>query len=395
MMRSILAAICLAPVSVFAWQFSTPITVSELNNGVHHMQTATARALAVSNNAVALVWEDNHAGKPAVYFALKTFAQENFTPARKLSADIAAFEPTIASDGKNFVVMWESATHVYGSVCSQQSCSAAKQLSISPARHASLTRDSKGRLYFAWTSRLKTVYQLQAGEVLIANNAPEIHNVINVTATPKQYQSYPSISVLPQGWCVAFEDRDQGHTVLMTAFKPAGKAFLPPQVLNDFTPPPNTRYGAGTGAMRAQLTDDGKSQVVAVWLDKRDFEGGYDVYAALSQDSGKSFGNDEKVQDPLGDNQPQWHANIAMSTTGKLFSAWSDPRDGTLDIWYSTRNTEGWSDDELPPNTNETGEQTNPALAFDADETLHIAFVDTQIVNGKKISRIRYLTASP
>ncbi len=394
MMRYVVAVLCLAPTAVLASQFSTPITVSELDNGVH-LQTATARALAVSNDAVALVWEDNHSGKPAVYFAVKTFTQENFSPARKLSADTAAFEPTIASDGNNFVVMWESATHVYGSVCSQQSCAAAKQLSISPARQVSLTQASKGQVYLTWASKLKNVYQLQAGEVTITKNTLEIHNLLNVTATPKQPQSYPSLSVLPQGWTIAFEDREQGHTRLMTTFRPTGKQFLPPQLLNDLPATSTSRFGAGTGAMRAQLTDDGKTQVVAVWLDKRDFEGGYDVYAAMSNDAGKTFGADEKVQDPLGDNQPQWHANIAMSKTGKLFSAWSDPRDGTLDIWYSTRGTDGWSEDEPIPKTNETGDQTHPALAFDARETLHIAFVDTQVANGKKISRILYLTASP
>jgi hypothetical protein len=259
----------------------------------------------------------------------------------------------------------------------------------------SLTQDASGKLYLVWAARLKQVYQLQTGEVRMTNNTLALHNMINVTATPKQPQSYPSISVLPQGWTVAFEDREEGHTRLMTAFRPAGKVFLPPQLLNDYTPTPNPRYGAGTGAMRAQLTDDSQSNVAVVWLDKRDFEGGYDVYAAISHDAGKTFGADEKVQDSLGDNQPQWHANIAMSRQGNLFSAWSDPRDGTLDIWYSTRDADGWSDDEKPAHAIESGEQTHPALAFYANGTLHIAYVDIQTADGNRISRIRYLSARP
>jgi hypothetical protein len=312
-----------------------------------------------------------------------------------LSTDKPAFEPSVASDGKQFVVMWESDSHIHGTVCDLQSCSATKKLSTTPARQVSLTRDSTGKLYLVWAARVKTVYQLQTGEVLLTKNGLAIQKLTNVTSTPQQPQSYPSLSVLPQGWTVAFEDREAGHTRLMTTFRPTGKPFLPTQGLNDFTPPPNARYGAGTGAMRAQVTDDGKSNVAVVWLDKRDFEGGYDVYAALSTDSGKQFGKNEKAQDSLGDNQPQWHANIAMSKQGDLFAAWSDPRDGTLDIWYSIRTTTGWSDDEPLPKTNESGDQTHPALAFDSRNRLHIAYVDSQMVDGHKTSRIRYLTASP
>jgi len=393
MMRYLLTAICLAPASVYAWEFTSPITISELDNGVHHLQTATARALAVSKDAVAIVWEDNHDGKPAIYFSIKPFTVQTFTPPRKLSTETAAFEPAIASDGKRFVVMWESAAQVHGSICDLHGCTGSTQLSDKLTRQVSLTQDANGKLYFAWATKLTSVYQLQAGEVTIENNALVIHQPINVTPTPKQPQSYPSISVLPQGWTVAFEDRERGHTVLMTTFKPAGKTFLPAQVLNDIPPPRNTQFGAGTGAMRPQLTDDGKSNVTVVWLDKRDFQGGYDVYAAVSKDAGKTFGHDEKVQDPLGEEQPQWQANIAMSRDGKIFSTWADPRDGTMDIWYSTRHASGWSDDEPIPGANNKGVQNNPSLVFDAAGRLHIAYVDIQTNDGKKMYRIRYLTA--
>jgi hypothetical protein len=68
--------------------------------------------------------------------------------------------------------------------------------------------------------------------------------------------------------------------------------------------------------------------------------------------------------------------------------AWDDTRDGSSDVWYSLRRTEGWSDDEVWPGSSGEGSQTLPVLTFD-QQVLHIAWLDRQADS----SSIRYISA--
>jgi hypothetical protein len=69
-------------------------------------------------------------------------------------------------------------------------------------------------------------------------------------------------------------------------------------------------------------------RIAAVWLDKRDFLSGYDVYAALTEPGSLRFAKDAKAQDSFGDAIAQWHAAVAGNARGELVIAWDDDRDG-------------------------------------------------------------------
>ena len=77
-----------------------------------------------------------------------------------------------------------------------------------------------------------------------------------------------------------------------------------------------------------------------------------------------------------------------MSRQGDVVAAWDDTRDGSPDIWYSTRQGNGWSDDEIWPAGAGDGAQTVPVLLFEG-KTLHAAWLD-RIEQG---SAIRYISA--
>ena len=89
--------------------------------------------------------------------------------------------------------------------------------------------------------------------------------------------------------------------------------------------------------------------MVAVWLDKRDFLSGYDVYAAFSSDGGRSFGRNLKVQDGFGENIAQWHAAVAANNQGRVVAVWDDDRDGNSDIWLANWTGKGYSDNVAVP----------------------------------------------
>jgi hypothetical protein len=127
----------------------------------------------------------------------------------------------------------------------------------------------------------------------------------------------------------------------------------------------------------------------AVKLDKRDFLAGYDVYAAFSQDGGRSFGRNIKVQDSFGDNVSQWHAAIAANPTGRIVAVWDDDRDGTPDIWLSNWDGKTFSDNIAVPGAFGPGVQTDPVMDLDATDTLHMAWLERNEDGGTRLKYTR------
>lgn len=393
-MRYLLACL-LVCVVINGWatglNFDKPITVTAAQQGVfHHLESSGRRSLAVNNGVVAIVWEDNSSGQARIYVAFKSPDSQSFTQPRLVSESGPAYEPVIAAFGRHFVVGWESLDRIWLRRVSPAKFTAIQPLGEGSSRHLTLFAYPDAQQVLAvWCEKAEKYYQLHYAGIHDKNNNMLIQRHGLLDHSPdKTQQQYPSVAVTQTGMVVAWEDRRQGATRIMTAFAPTGKIFGKPSILNDFRWSRIQRFGRGTGAMRVILSARSDGQVIATWLDKRDFEGGYDVYAAVSENGGRSFAQDELVQDPLGENTPQWHPTVAVSDNGSIIVAWDDTRDGTPDIWYSLKQKQGWSDDEVWPGGNGEGAQTTPVLLFDQN-VLHIAWLERQ----GKASSIRYLRA--
>ncbi|MGD8925976.1 MAG: hypothetical protein PVG20_03955 [Thioalkalispiraceae bacterium] len=373
-------------------KFDKPVSITSAPKGVfHHLESSGRRSLAINEGEVAIVWEDNSSGTSQVYVAFKSPTATEFTPPRVVSTAGPAYEPVIAALGDQFVVGWEANEQLWlRSVSPHQKFGTVQAVSPHPAHQLTLVSmmDSH-KVLGVWGEKKEHYYQLHFGELQFVNKQLTVqpHGLVD-PSVDKTEQQYPSAIVSRHGTAVAWEDRRQGATRIMTTFAPTGQNFGPGKVLNNFTPARNPRLGRGTGAMRVVLAGRPDGLVVATWLDKRDFEGGYDVYAALSQDGGQHFEQDELVQDALGNNTPQWHPTVAVSDSGFIIAAWDDSRDGSPDIWYSLYQANGWSDDEIWPAGSGEGSQTLPILVFDHN-TLHLAWLQRR----NSLSSIHYIRA--
>ena len=94
------------------------------------------------------------------------------------------------------------------------------------------------------------------------------------------------------------------------------------------------------------------------------------------------------MQDAFGANQPQWHPAVAVASEGTIAVVWDDPRDGSPDLWLSWREDGVWSDDLAVPGASGPGEQDNPAIAFDAEGGLHLAWVE-RTPAGERVRYVR------
>jgi len=377
----IIAACCVlmaSPLSSAALEFSEPLTIASSDDGVfYHLDSSGSRVMASNRGTLALVWEDNANGSPTVRVAFRERDAAGFSPPLAVSGPAAAYEPVIAACGDGFLIGWESADRLWLRFVSPRGMQSPVRLSDAAGRQISLAQDRAGGTVAVWSEKNGSYFQIAQAVISGCGRSLRIDRRGWVDrSADKTQQGYPAVAVTARGTLVAWEDRRAGATRIFTAIAAPGKSFSAPRLLNEFMPSPRPEYGKGTGAMRVVLSSDRRQTVVAVWMDKRSFEGGYDVYAAVSDDGGNSFRPNERVQDDFGDNIPQWHASVAISREGRIIVAWDDTRDDTPDIWFSERTGNGqWSDDENWPDGAGRGAQSYPVLLFD-ERGLHAVWLD-------------------
>lgn len=362
--------------SAAPWAFEKPVTVAAAQPRVfHHLEASGRASIAVSSGTVAIAWEDNRDGTARAYVAFRTAGTAAFKTLR-LSGAGEAYEPSVAAlPGGRFVFAWEEAGAVWARSGGPDGLDPPVRLSRAPAAQASVASGERG-VYAAWSERdgpqpvirFAMLHAGAAGAALVTDPP------VAVTASAPAGQSYPALAVLTSAVVVAFEDRREGHTVLLAARTVDGRHFDKAQLLNEQRPRRSQVFGRGTGAARVALARLDDEHAAAVWLDKRDFEGGYDVYAALSDAGGVRFGRNEKVQDEFGNDIAQWHACLAAHR-GLLVAAWDDDRDGSPDLWLSWREGGAWVANLAVPGAAESGPDTSPAIALDEAGNLHLAWI--------------------
>ena len=391
MRATLLVLAALAGPAQAAWTWSEALTANSVQGAkiFPHLESANRQGVAVSGDTVGVVWEDNRNGSPQCYLAIKPAMAKKFRTEIRLS-QTECYEPVVVALGAGrFVAAWEEAGRVQAKIVPGGAV-----LKLTEAESAQVTLAfGAGNLYAAWAEqagrfRRIVVASLTAiGGTLSASLAQPVE-----AASPVDEQGWPALAVAGDGSVtVAWEDRRNRHTVPMVSHSLDGRSFTPPARLTDKKSGSADGLGAGIGAMRPTLSAWGKQGVAAVWLDKRDFLSGYDVYAAL--DGGeRHFGRNLKVQDSFGDNMAQWHAKIIGDASGRLLAVWDDARDGTPDVWLAEWTGSAFGDNEAVPAAYGAGAQSDPVAALDEAGRLHLVWLER---DEKRGTRIRYVRGEP
>jgi hypothetical protein len=372
-----------------AWEWSAPLTVNSVRGATifPHLESANRQGVAVSGDTVGVVWEDNRSGSPQCYLATKPASAAAFRREIPLSKG-ECYEPVVAALGRGrFVAAWEEAGKVHARVMP-----GGKALQLSKEDAVQVTLATRGdNLYAAWAEQAGRFHRVVVAQLAVKADVLSVKAAQAVEAAmPTDEQGWPALAVAGDGSVtVAWEDRRSRHTVPMVSHSADGRDFAPPARLSDRKSGSVDGLGAGTGAMRPTLTVWGEQGIAAVWLDKRDFLSGYDVYAAFDAGA-RSFGKNLRVQDSFGDNMAQWHALIVGNAGGSLVALWDDARDGTPDVWLSEWDGDAFGDDVAVPGAAGPGEQSDPVATLDAAGSLHVVWLDR---DDKAGTRIRYARA--
>lgn len=386
-----LLALTLALPALADWAFTDAEAVSGEPQAklFPHLESAGRGNLAASGDRLAVVWEDNRDGSPQVYAALRALDRPGFAAPLRLSAGREAYEPVVVGlDAGRFLAAFEQDGKVVARVFSAAAQGALTPLDAAVSAQITLTAIGK-RIHAAWGRRDGRFLRLVSAPLTVDGLQIRSGAARAVDLSPAQdEQLYASLAATSKGYAIAWEDRRAGHTRLLTATSSDGAQWSTPQPLNEIPHSSSAAelgLGRGPGVTRVSLAGDGAATVAAVWMDKRDFLSGYDIYAGVSTDHGASFGANEKAQDAFGAEKPQWHPAVAVTPHG-LVAAWDDPRDDSPDIWLSTRHSEKeWSDDFTVTGAAGPGSQDNPVLLWHGDR-LHLAWVH----KGEGGAQVRY-----
>lgn len=376
---------CLALPAWAGWQFGEAIDIAPAKPGVYHHLDASGRsALAVSGGKVGIAWEDNRSGAAQCHVAIgRPPAMREFQFGR---AD--CFEPGIAalSNGR-FALIWRDEQGIHAALADSRGVKPAARIAAAGGQGA-LAYQSKLGLIAAWTQPDGRWQRLHAARLSVrgARIVPGKAGPVD-PAEAQDGQLYPALAAGPHGLSISWEDRRMGHTAIYASSSHDGTLWAKPTQINQGSQA-QSNVGRGTGAMRPALASFGRGRMALVWLDKRDFLAGYDVYAALSEDGGMRFGANVKAQDSFGDAIAQWHAAVAGNARGDLVVAWDDDRDGNSDIWLTWLTPQGFVENISPVPAHNEDSQTDPTVALDDAGNLHLAWLERD-QNGT--SRIRYL----
>jgi hypothetical protein len=371
------------------WTWSEPLTANSVRGAAifAHLESANRQGVAVSGGTVGVVWEDNRDGRPQCYLATKPADAAAFQPEVRLSRS-DCYEPVVLALGEGrFVAAWEEDGKVRAQIVP-----GGMPLSLSQADSAQVTLAAGGGgLAAAWAEQAGRFHRIVVARLALAGDTLSVQAAHPVEAAmPSDEQGWPALGLAGDGsMAVAWEDRRARHTVPLVSHSRDGRSFSSPARLTDHKSGSVDGLGAGTGAMRPTLAAWGKQGVAAVWLDKRDFLSGYDVYAALDPGA-RRFGKNLRVQDSFGDNMAQWHAQIVGDADGRLVALWDDARDGTPDVWLSEWEGEAFGEDVAVPAAAGPGVQSDPVATLDGEGFLHVVWLDRDEKAG---TRIRYARA--
>jgi hypothetical protein len=390
---TLLAAVLFVQPLQAGWQFAAPVAVSSVHGAAifHHLESANRLGVAVSDQTVAVAWEDNRSGTPHCHVAFRGAAAKAFGGETRLSTS-ACYEPVVLGiGGGRFVAAWEENGRVHARVVPGEA--KALSLAVAEAGHVTLAAGA-GRIYAAWAEQEGRFRRIVVGHLALDDSGLALRSAHAVESrVPVDEQAWPALAVAGDGGLtVAWEDRRHKHTVPMTSHSGDGKVFSAPARLSDVASGSVQGLGAGIGAMRPTLTSWGAQGVAAAWLDKRDFLSGYDVYAGLSSDGGRTFGRNLVVQDSFGDNMAQWHAQVVGNAAGRMLVVWDDERDGTPDVWMSEWDGAQFTENLAATGASGPGSQSDPVAALDAAGNLHLAWIERRADGG---TEIRYLQATP
>jgi len=143
--------LALSPLCIQAtpWKFDEPIAVTSTHGEkiFHHLESSGRRNIAISDDTVALAWEDDRDGTPRVYLAHKGLDDREFNREVRISGPGEAYEPSlVAMDNNRYALAWEEDAKIHLRLVTPTELGPIIVLDTQEAMQPSLTSYKRGML---------------------------------------------------------------------------------------------------------------------------------------------------------------------------------------------------------------------------------------------------------
>lgn len=247
-----------------------------------HTFSSGGHSIALRGNTVVAVWYDVRRGNSDIYFAKSTDGGRTFGPNKRVNDDRTSevqYKPSIGVDESGTIyVAWRDGRKGNADIFFARSTDGGKTFS----KNVQLN-DDRGAAY--------------QGNPTMGVNA---HGVVAVA------------------WSDARNEKDD---IYITVSRDQGRTFSKNRRVNDDPDAPAHSHPA--------VAVDQSGTVFAAWEDFR--RGNSDIYIARSDDGGKTFGPNRRVNDDEGE-APQISPSLVTGPAGEVYVAWGDFRNSPVTL---------------------------------------------------------------
>ena len=316
------------------------------------------------NRFVYVVWLDNTPGVSDVFFSRSTDGGETFSTPLNISQNSRSFgagEPQIVVSGNNVYIIWQNETrddgiHIFfaRSTDNGQTFSTPIDISQNPGSDPRIAAEGNN-VYAVWQGSTSDIF------FAVSSNGGQIFDTPKNLSNNTGGSFNPEIAISGTNVYVIWEDDTPGNQdILFARSTNNGQTFSTPLI--------NISQNTGR-SFSSEILAQGNS-VYVVWED--DTPGNSDIFFAVSNNNGVSFGTPINISNNSGDSI---FPDIGVSGNN-VYVVWNDFTPGNEDILFARSINNGQTFSTPPINISQnSGDSFGPLIAVEGNN-VYVAWDD-------------------
>lgn len=328
-----------------------------------------------SSDNIHLVWQENRDGNAEIYYKKLDNNGGNLTLDIRLTTDPSiSFYPSVSRDASgNVHVVWlddrDLNGEIYYTKLSNTGATIIDDLRITTntadSAFPSLASDSGGNLHLVWVDGRDGNAEIYYKK--LDNSGASLSIDIRLTTDPA-ISTQPAIAVDSNNnlHVVWTDDRDGNSEIYYKKLDNNG---------NNLTADIRLTNNPADSSFPA-LARDPFNFIHVAWLDDRD--GNPEIYYKKLDNNGAQLVADTRLTTNI---EVSWFPAISSDASGYVQIAWTDNRDGNLEIYYTKLNNNGVTILDDTRLTTDPAESDLPAISADTYSNAQILWKDTRDLN--------------
>ncbi len=355
-----------------------------------------APRVLIGSSAIYAIWDDWRNGNSDIYFSKSADAGLSFGDGIKNNNDIRVDDdssgasqknPAIAIYNNDLYAVWQDDrdgnVNIYFAKSTDGGVSFGTSVRVDDSTGGSQSNPdiaitSTGVVYVTWQDNRRTIsasdYDMYFAKSTDGGSSFQTNVRVDDTGSTTADQKFPRMVLSPNDDIyIVWDDRRNGDRDIYFSKSTNGGAGFMADVRVDHT-------SFGSDQMFPTLATSSSGTIYIVWEDERNGGNDPDIYMAKSTNSGSSFGGiDTRVDDTGATSSKQTKPSIDVDTSGGLHIVWTDTRNDNQDIYYAS-STDGGTTFNVYKRVDDTGTETStqqdPAIVVSSSALVCIAWKD-------------------